>query len=152
MATSTPWTINNFHENLRSPDKQYKIIVKTCRQFEMGSPWQVDYYLKDEANGREIFISDLAGAPLLWNQNSNFFVFTKWFQKQLNKIESYWYQRLCLVDVNNLEKITFKEHFNVLQLERFNNYVVKGYDTSTDESFSFNVFSNEVYKTEKLIV
>ena len=150
MATSTPWTVNNFHENLKSPDKQYQVMIKTCKQFEMGSPWQVDYYLQNTANNQEILISDLAAAPLLWNQTSNYFVFAQWYKKATSNFNHYWFQRLCLFDIANMEKIIFKEQFEIVQLERFNTYVIKGVDVPKDKYFSFNVFSNEVYLTEKL--
>jgi hypothetical protein len=144
---SNPWAFDNADEQMFSPNKQNRIEYGELIELAMGSPLAGECYWCDSDN-RKYKLSGLYGGPPVWNSKGNMVAIPIWSRT----IFKGTIQQLSIIDVIKSEWTLYKRTFRVLDLRRFQNEIVSGYDSPICDTtpLHFELSREQIEKRKKI--
>lgn len=117
--TSTPWDIDNNHENLISPSGTQKIIYGHLNEVAMGAP--LAGRAKVQSYHHFFELNEIFGGPARWNETSEFCAIPIWTRDKN--------QLLGIVDIKNFKIHISHDEYRVLNIKSFENGRIIGTDS-----------------------
>lgn len=136
-----PWDFHNTDKSLKSMDNRFMIEYYDLKEISMGGPLGGKCFLVT-IDGKKIKIGNWCGGPAIWDSKYELIAIPIWERKLLKGT----IQKLVVLNLVNGRIKKFRKSFTVLDIRRFENGIVSGYDSLIHKSkeIKFNVISEEI--------
>jgi hypothetical protein len=115
-----PWDFSNNHNDLVSPDGQFRIEFGELSEIAMGAPVGGECFLVYPDNSK-VKLSDWAGGPVVWQIQGGKVAFPVWTRAREQKI--------AVADINARTLTIYSHTFRVLDMKTFDQGIITGLDS-----------------------
>ncbi len=124
LTCPNPWNFDNNDKSLKSSTGDLRIEYHDLNEIAMGAPLGGKCFLITDLENKTL-ISDWCAGPACWNADYTMIAIPIW-EKTLFRGTI---QKLIVVDLISGKIIKYKKTFQVLDIRKFENGIISGYDS-----------------------
>nr|WP_314498775.1 hypothetical protein [uncultured Chryseobacterium sp.] len=121
---NNPWNFCNTEKSMISPNGLYKAVYYNLNEIAMGAPLGGPCCV-ETSGGVKIKLHDWCGGPPVWEKNGLLLTIPVWTRNALQGT----FQQIAVMDMITEKLTVFKRTFRVLDLQSFEESIIKGCDS-----------------------